>query len=54
MLEMACRMLSAWVYIYTPGVLQLEEPRLSLTFAILAKRRCFLDLRLKAFIHVAV
>jgi hypothetical protein len=38
---MVCRMLPAWVHIYTPSVLQLEGPRLSLTVAILAKRMCF-------------
>jgi hypothetical protein len=32
----------------------LSGPRLSLTVAILAKGMCFLDLRLKAFVHVAV
>jgi hypothetical protein len=38
---MAYRMLPAWVHIYTPSVLQIEGPRLSLTVAILAKGRCF-------------
>jgi hypothetical protein len=51
---MAYQMLSLWVPIYTPSALQLGRPRLSLTFTILAKGRCFLDLRLKAFVHVAV
>jgi hypothetical protein len=51
---MACQMLPVWVHIYTPGALQLGGPPLSLIVAILAKGRCFLDLRLKAFIHVAV
>jgi hypothetical protein len=37
-----------------PNTLQLGGPHLSLIVAILAKERCFLDLRLKAFIHVAV
>jgi hypothetical protein len=41
MAQMAYRMLAAWVHIYTPSVLQLEGPRLSLTVAILAKGRCF-------------
>jgi hypothetical protein len=41
MAEMAYRLLSAWVHIYTPSVLQLEGLRLSLTVAILAKGRCF-------------
>jgi hypothetical protein len=30
-----------WVHIYTPSALQLGGPHLSLTIAILAKRRCF-------------
>jgi hypothetical protein len=37
-----------------PSALQLGGTHLSLTFAILAKGRSFLDLRLKAFVHVAV
>jgi hypothetical protein len=41
MVEMACRMLQAWVHIYMPNVLQLGGPHLSLTIAILAKGRCF-------------
>jgi hypothetical protein len=51
---MAYQMLSMWVSIYTPGALQLGGPHLSLTFTILAKGRCFSDLWLKAFVHVAV
>jgi hypothetical protein len=47
-------MLMPWVHIYTPSALQLGGSRLSLTVAILAKGRCFLDLRLKAFVHIAV
>jgi hypothetical protein len=39
--EMAHQMLPLWVPIYTPSALQLGGPRLSLTFAILAKGRCF-------------
>jgi hypothetical protein len=39
---MAQQMLSLWVSIYMPSALQLGEPHLSLTFAILAKGRCFL------------
>ena len=39
--EMAHQMLSLWVPIYTPSALQLGGSHLSLTFAILAKRRCF-------------
>jgi hypothetical protein len=34
-----------WVSIYTPSALQLGGPHLSLTFAILAKGRCFFGLR---------
>jgi hypothetical protein len=41
MAEMAYQMLPVWVPIYMPGALQLGGPRLSLTFAILAKGRCF-------------
>jgi hypothetical protein len=52
--EMVYQMLPLWVPIYTPSALQLGRPCLSLTFAILVKGRCFLDLRLKAFVHVAV
>jgi hypothetical protein len=40
-IEMAQKMLSLWVYIYMPSALQLGGPHLSLTFAILAKGRCF-------------
>jgi hypothetical protein len=54
MAETAYQMQLVWVPIYTPSVLQIEGPRLSLIVAILAKGRCFLDLRLKAFVHVAV
>jgi hypothetical protein len=54
MAEMAYQMLPVWVSIYMPDVLQLGGPRLSLTVAILAKGRCFSDLWLKAFVHVAV
>jgi hypothetical protein len=51
---MAHQMSSLWASIYTPSTLQLGRPHLSLTYAILAKGRCFLDLRLKAFIDIAV
>jgi hypothetical protein len=51
---MACQMLPLWASIYMPSALQLGGPHLSLTFAILAKGRCFSDLRLKTFVHVAV
>jgi hypothetical protein len=47
-------MLSLHVLIYMPSPLQLGGPHLSLTFAILVKGRCFSDLRLKAFVHIAV
>jgi hypothetical protein len=40
-IEMAQQMLSLWVYIYMPSALQLGGPHLSLSFAILAKGRCF-------------
>jgi hypothetical protein len=39
--EIAYQMLLLWVSIYTPSALQLGGPHLSLTFAILAKGRCF-------------
>jgi hypothetical protein len=39
--EMAYQMRPLWVPIYTPSALQLGGPRLSLTFTILAKVRCF-------------
>jgi hypothetical protein len=38
---MVYQMLPLWVHIYTPSALQLGGPRLSLTFAILVKGRCF-------------
>jgi hypothetical protein len=47
-------MWSGWVLIYTLDTPRVGGSRLSLTVAILAKGRCFLDLRLKAFVHVAV
>jgi hypothetical protein len=34
-------MISLWVPIYMPSALQLGGPYMSLTFAILAKGRCF-------------
>jgi hypothetical protein len=40
-IEMAHQMLSLWVPIYMPSALQLGGPYMSLTFAILAKGRCF-------------
>jgi hypothetical protein len=52
--EMAYQTLLLWVHIYTPSALQLGRPHLSLTVAILAKGSRFSDLRLKAFVHIAV
>jgi hypothetical protein len=40
-IEMAQQMLPLWASIYMPSALQLGGPHLSLTFAILAKGRCF-------------
>jgi hypothetical protein len=40
-IEMAHQMLSLWVPIYMPSTLQLGGSYMSLTFAILAKGRCF-------------
>jgi hypothetical protein len=40
-IEMAHKMLSLRVPIYMPSALQLGGPYMSLTFAILAKGRCF-------------
>jgi hypothetical protein len=40
-IEMAQQMLSLRVPIYMPSALQLGGPYMSLTFAILAKGRCF-------------
>jgi hypothetical protein len=40
-IEMAHQMLSLRVPIYMPSALQLGGPYMSLTFAILAKGRCF-------------
>jgi hypothetical protein len=37
----ACQMCSQCALIYTPSALQVGGPRLSLSVAILAKRRCF-------------
>jgi hypothetical protein len=52
--EMAHQMLSMGVPICMPNASQLGGPYMSVSFAILAKGRCFLDLQLKAFVHVAV
>jgi hypothetical protein len=51
---MAHQILPLWASIYMSSALQLGGPHLSLTLAILAKGRCFSDLRLKAFVHIAV
>jgi hypothetical protein len=40
-IEMAHQMLLLWIPIYMPNALQLGGPYMSLTFAILAKGRCF-------------
>jgi hypothetical protein len=47
-------MWSGRVLIYTLDVPQVGGSHLSLTVAILAKGRCFSDLRLKPFVQVAV
>jgi hypothetical protein len=47
-------MWSGWVLIYTLGTPRVGGSRLSLIVAIQAKGRCFSDLRLKAFVNVAV
>jgi hypothetical protein len=52
--EMAHQMLSTRVPIYMPSASQLGGPYISMSFAILVKGGVFSDLRLKAFIHVAV
>jgi hypothetical protein len=52
--EMAHQTLSIRVSIYMPSAPQLGGHYMSVSFAILAKGRCFSDLRLKAFVHVAV
>jgi hypothetical protein len=46
---MAQQMLSLWVYICISSALQLGGPHLSLTFAILAKGRCFFGPSAKGF-----
>jgi hypothetical protein len=52
--EMAHQMLSMRVPIYMPSASQFGGSYMSVSFAILAKGRCFSDLRLKAFVHVTV
>jgi hypothetical protein len=54
MAETVYQMLPVSVHIYTPSTLQLGGAHLSLIVAILAKGRCFSDLRLKAFVHIVV
>jgi hypothetical protein len=54
MAQAAYQMWLVRVIIYTLGTLQIGGSHLSLTVAILAKERCFSDLRLKAFVHDAV
>jgi hypothetical protein len=51
---MAQKMLSMQAPIYMPSALRFGGSCMSVSFAILAKRKCFLDLRLNAFVHVAV
>jgi hypothetical protein len=51
---MAQEMLTMQAPIYMPSAPQFGGSCMSVSFAILAKGRCFLDLRLKAFVHVAV
>ena len=48
-IEMAHQMLSLRVPIYIPSTLQLGGPYMSLTFAILAKGRCFFGPSAKGF-----
>jgi EamA domain-containing membrane protein RarD len=54
MAQAAYQMQLVRVPIYMFSALQFGGPRLSLTVAILAKGMCFSDLRLKAFVYVAV
>jgi hypothetical protein len=51
---MAQETLSIQAPIYMPSAPRFGGSDMSVTFAILAKGRCFSDLRLKAFVHVAV
>jgi hypothetical protein len=50
----ACQMSSWCALIYMPSALKSGGPRLLVTVAILAKGRCFSDLRLKAFVHITI
>jgi hypothetical protein len=54
MAQAAYQMWLVQVLIYTLGMPQIGGSRLSLNVAILAKGRCFLDLQLMAFVHIAV
>jgi hypothetical protein len=54
MAQVVYQMRSVRVLIYTLGTLQIGGARPSLIVAILAKECVFSDLRLKAFVHVAV
>ena len=54
MAQAAYQMWLVRVLIYTLDTLQIGGSRVSLTIAILAKGRCFLDLRLKAFVDIAI
>jgi hypothetical protein len=53
-IEMAQEMLTMQAPIYMSRAPQFGGSRRSVSFAILAKGRCFLNLRLKAFVHVTV
>jgi hypothetical protein len=52
--EMAQETLTMQAPIYMSRAPQFGGSQRSVSFTILAKGRCFLDLRLKAFVHVAV
>jgi hypothetical protein len=52
--EMTLEMLTMQAPIYMCKAPQFGGSRRSLSFTILAKGRCFSDLRLKAFVHVTV
>jgi hypothetical protein len=52
--EIAQGTLSIRAHIYMHSAPRLGGSGMSVSFAILAKGRCFSDLRLKAFVHVAV
>jgi hypothetical protein len=52
--EMAQETLTMKAPVYMSRAPQFGGSRKSVSFAILAKGRCFSDLRLKAFVHVTV